>query len=112
MTGAAPLVFKPGAPSLVSKGWVLGFFQPQTTAHSLRSDRLNLPLNLRRLLRPPLALQIIKILQLQPEFRIRLEIPRQPGATPLLFKGAGFDFPAAPANPTQPQCFARDEEYA
>jgi len=40
---------QPGAPSLVSKGWVLGFFQPQTTAPSLRPDRLHLPLNLQPL---------------------------------------------------------------
>src|SRR5579859_1520841 len=63
---------------LVSKGWLLGFFQPQPTTHSLRPARLHLPLSLQILPGPPLALQIIKILQLQPEFRIRLEIP--PGA--------------------------------
>jgi hypothetical protein len=60
-----------GCPSLISKGWVLGFFQPQTTAYSLRPGRLHLPLNLQNPPRPPLALQIIKILQLQPEFRIQ-----------------------------------------
>jgi hypothetical protein len=63
--------------------WV--FFYPQPTAHSLRPDRLHLPLNLRRLPHPPLALQIIKILQVQPEFRIRLEILRvYPCTCPLL----------------------------
>jgi hypothetical protein len=64
-----------GAAYLVSKGCVSDFFQPQTTAHSLRPDRLHLPLNLQNLPRPPLALQIIKILQ---------------GAAPLVLKGAGF----------------------
>ena len=53
---------------------------------SLRPDRLHLPLNLRSLPRPPLALQIIKILQVQS------------GAAPFAFKGAGFDFSA----PNQP----------
>src|SRR5260370_15588771 len=53
-------------------------FNRELQRDSLRPDRLHLPLNLQRLPRPPLALQIIKIPQLQPEFGIRLEIPRQP----------------------------------
>jgi hypothetical protein len=53
-------------------------FNRKLQRRSLRPNRLHLPLNLRSLPRPPLALQIIKIPQLQPESRIRLEIPRRP----------------------------------
>src|SRR5213082_2931836 len=42
-----------------------------------RTHRLHLPLDLRSLSRPPRHFQIVKILQVQPELRVRLEVPRQ-----------------------------------
>src|SRR5258708_21680174 len=51
-------------------------FAPRLPATNLYPhSRLHLPLNLRRPPRSPFALQIIKVLQVQQEFRVRLEIP-------------------------------------